>query len=42
MEHLAADMTVYFYAILFARYPKVRPMFSPGWTPNAAVCCARC
>lgn len=27
---LAADMTVYFYAILFARYPEVRPMFPPG------------
>nr|WSW48019.1 FAD-binding oxidoreductase [Streptomyces sp. NBC_01001] len=27
---LAEDMTVYFYAILFARYPEVRPMFPPG------------
>lgn len=30
VEPLAADMTVYFYAILFARYPEVRPMFPPG------------
>lgn len=30
VEHLAEDMTVYFYAILFARYPEVRPMFPPG------------
>ncbi|MFD9301947.1 globin domain-containing protein [Streptomyces sp. NPDC060048] len=30
VEPLAADMTVYFYAILFARYPAVRPMFPPG------------
>ncbi|MFF5445588.1 globin domain-containing protein [Streptomyces sp. NPDC012888] len=30
VEPLAADMTVYFYAILFARYPQVRPMFPPG------------
>ncbi|WP_327360135.1 globin domain-containing protein [Streptomyces sp. NBC_01296] len=30
VEPLAAEMTVYFYAILFARYPEVRPMFPPG------------
>ncbi|MDJ0380407.1 FAD-binding oxidoreductase [Streptomyces sp. G-G2] len=30
VEPFAADMTVYFYAILFARYPEVRPMFPPG------------
>ncbi|WP_329315949.1 FAD-binding oxidoreductase [Streptomyces sp. NBC_01278] len=30
VEPLAADMTVYFYAILFTRYPDVRPMFPPG------------
>ncbi|MFJ3586749.1 globin domain-containing protein [Streptomyces sp. NPDC090127] len=30
VEPLAADMTVYFYAILFARYPEVRSMFPPG------------
>ncbi|MCY0938921.1 globin domain-containing protein [Streptomyces sp. H34-S4] len=30
VEHLAEEMTVYFYAILFARYPAVRPMFPPG------------
>ncbi|MEU2117056.1 globin domain-containing protein [Streptomyces sp. NPDC016459] len=30
VEPLAADMTVYFYAILFARYPEVRPLFPPG------------
>ncbi|MFG2292758.1 globin domain-containing protein [Streptomyces sp. NPDC048603] len=30
VEPLAADMTVYFYAILFARHPAVRPMFPPG------------
>ncbi|CAM5674164.1 oxidoreductase [Streptomyces avidinii] len=30
VEPLAADMTVYFYAILFARHPEVRPMFPPG------------
>ncbi|MDT9687572.1 FAD-binding oxidoreductase [Streptomyces sp. P9(2023)] len=30
VEPLAADMTVYFYAILFTRYPEVRPMFPPG------------
>ncbi|MGW7433397.1 globin domain-containing protein [Streptomyces sp. NPDC054861] len=30
VEPLAADMTVYFYAILFARYPAVRPLFPPG------------
>lgn len=30
VEPLAAEMTVYFYAILFARYPGVRPMFPPG------------
>ncbi|MFG3001863.1 globin domain-containing protein [Streptomyces sp. NPDC048340] len=30
VEPLASDMTVYFYAILFARYPEVRPMFPPG------------
>ncbi|MEV3987849.1 globin domain-containing protein [Streptomyces sp. NPDC049837] len=27
---LAADMTVYFYAILFARHPEVRQLFPPG------------
>ncbi|MGW7101829.1 globin domain-containing protein [Streptomyces sp. NPDC054838] len=27
---VAEEMTVYFYAILFARYPQVRPMFPPG------------
>ncbi|GGT12840.1 globin domain-containing protein [Streptomyces purpureus] len=27
---VAAEMTVYFYAILFARYPAVRSMFPPG------------
>ncbi|THA50357.1 globin domain-containing protein [Streptomyces sp. A1136] len=27
---VAEEMTVYFYAILFARYPEVRPMFPPG------------
>lgn len=30
VEPLAGEMTVYFYAILFARYPEVRPMFPPG------------
>ncbi|MGH3804965.1 MAG: globin domain-containing protein, partial [Pseudonocardiaceae bacterium] len=30
VEPLAEDMTVYFYAILFARYPEVRPMFPQG------------
>ncbi|MGW0393677.1 globin domain-containing protein [Streptomyces sp. NPDC003042] len=30
VEPLAMEMTVYFYAILFARYPEVRPMFPPG------------
>jgi NAD(P)H-flavin reductase/hemoglobin-like flavoprotein len=30
VEPLAADMTVYFYAILFARHPEVRPLFPPG------------
>ncbi len=30
VEPLASEMTVYFYAILFARYPEVRPMFPPG------------
>jgi ferredoxin-NADP reductase/hemoglobin-like flavoprotein len=30
VEPLAADMTVYFYAILFTRYPEVRPMFPQG------------
>ncbi|MFF9914882.1 globin domain-containing protein [Streptomyces sp. NPDC013457] len=30
VEPLAADMTVYFYAILFARYAEVRPMFPAG------------
>ncbi|MEU9374420.1 globin domain-containing protein [Streptomyces sp. NPDC048255] len=30
VEPLAVEMTVYFYAILFARYPEVRPMFPPG------------
>ncbi|MFF3498873.1 globin domain-containing protein [Streptomyces sp. NPDC003247] len=27
VEPFAAEMTVYFYAILFARYPEVRPLF---------------
>ncbi|MFG2873601.1 globin domain-containing protein [Streptomyces sp. NPDC048337] len=30
VEPMAAEMTVYFYAILFTRYPEVRPMFPPG------------
>ncbi|MEU3724256.1 globin domain-containing protein [Streptomyces sp. NPDC031705] len=30
VEPLAEEMTVYFYAILFARFPEVRPMFPPG------------
>lgn len=30
VEPLAEEMTVYFYAILFSRYPEVRPMFPPG------------
>ncbi|MFD7257925.1 globin domain-containing protein [Streptomyces sp. NPDC059874] len=30
VEPLAGEMTVYFYAILFARHPAVRPMFPPG------------
>ncbi|WP_323188253.1 globin domain-containing protein [Streptomyces sp. NBC_00249] len=30
VEPLAGEMTVYFYAILFARHPEVRPMFPPG------------
>lgn len=30
VEPFAVEMTVYFYAILFARYPEVRPMFPPG------------
>ncbi|MFI2224817.1 flavohemoprotein, partial [Streptomyces fradiae] len=30
VEPLATEMTVYFYAILFARHPEVRPMFPPG------------
>ncbi|MFC9294105.1 globin domain-containing protein [Streptomyces sp. NPDC057011] len=30
VEPLAAEMTVYFYAILFTRHPEVRPMFPPG------------
>ncbi|WP_406864184.1 globin domain-containing protein [Streptomyces sp. HUAS MG47] len=30
VEPLAADMTVYFYAILFARHPEVRPLFPTG------------
>ncbi|GGW62052.1 globin domain-containing protein [Streptomyces xantholiticus] len=30
VEPLAAEMTVYFYAILFARHPEVRQMFPPG------------
>lgn len=30
VEPLAGEITVYFYAILFARYPEVRPMFPPG------------
>ncbi|MBO0653564.1 flavohemoprotein [Streptomyces triculaminicus] len=30
VEPLAGELTVYFYAILFARYPEVRPMFPHG------------
>lgn len=30
VEPLAADMAVYFYSILFTRYPQVRDMFPPG------------
>ncbi|GAA2722824.1 MULTISPECIES: globin domain-containing protein [Streptomyces] len=30
VEPLAGEITVYFYAILFARYPEVRPMFPEG------------
>ncbi|MFF3620863.1 globin domain-containing protein [Streptomyces sp. NPDC002467] len=30
VEPLAGEMTVYFYAILFARHPQVRPLFPPG------------
>ncbi|MFJ8661937.1 globin domain-containing protein [Streptomyces sp. NPDC093795] len=30
VEPMVADMTVYFYAILFARYPQVRPLFPSG------------
>ena len=30
VEPLAADLAVYFYAILFTRYPQVRDMFPPG------------
>ncbi|MPY56524.1 globin domain-containing protein [Streptomyces spongiae] len=30
VEPYATEMTVYFYAILFARYPEVRPLFPPG------------
>ncbi|GAA0454493.1 FAD-binding oxidoreductase [Streptomyces stramineus] len=30
VEPLVGEITVYFYAILFARYPEVRPMFPPG------------
>ncbi|KJY42878.1 flavohemoprotein [Streptomyces sp. NRRL B-1568] len=30
VEPLAGEITVYFYAILFARYPDVRPMFPEG------------
>ncbi|WP_078613208.1 globin domain-containing protein [Streptomyces katrae] len=30
VEPLAADMAVYFYAILFTRHPEVRPLFPPG------------
>ncbi|MGI5526560.1 globin domain-containing protein [Streptomyces syringium] len=30
VEPLAGEITVYFYAILFARYPEVRPMFPQG------------
>ncbi len=30
VEPFAADMTVYFYAILFARHPEVRHLFPPG------------
>ncbi|WP_084713699.1 globin domain-containing protein [Streptacidiphilus rugosus] len=30
VEPLAADLAVYFYAILFTRFPQVREMFPPG------------
>jgi NAD(P)H-flavin reductase/hemoglobin-like flavoprotein len=30
VEPLAADLAVYFYAILFTRFPQVRDMFPPG------------
>ncbi len=30
VEPLAAELAVYFYAILFTRYPQVRDMFPPG------------
>ncbi|MEZ0093589.1 globin domain-containing protein [Streptacidiphilus sp. EB129] len=30
VEPLAADLAVYFYSILFTRYPQVRDMFPPG------------
>ncbi|MEV4740734.1 globin domain-containing protein [Streptomyces sp. NPDC049555] len=30
VEPFAGEITVYFYAILFARYPEVRPMFPQG------------
>ena len=38
----AEDMTVYFYAILFTRYPQVRELFPDNWTYSAIVCCAGC
>ncbi|MGW1197565.1 globin domain-containing protein [Streptomyces sp. NPDC002536] len=34
VEPFAGEITVYFYAILFARYPEVRPMFPPGMDPQ--------
>ncbi|WP_414169953.1 globin domain-containing protein [Streptoverticillium reticulum] len=34
VEPLAGEITVYFYAILFARYPDVRSMFPEGMDPQ--------
>ncbi|MBZ6474372.1 flavohemoprotein [Streptomyces griseocarneus] len=34
VEPFAGEITVYFYAILFARYPEVRPMFPQGMDPQ--------
>ncbi|MEU7137252.1 globin domain-containing protein [Streptomyces sp. NPDC046261] len=34
VEPHAGEITVYFYAILFARYPEVRPMFPQGMDPQ--------